>query len=115
MLTVCPTRHTKADMVSEIAPKFDVKSLIDNEFGGPGPLYATIQREVDSASIKYDSVYRWTRRGSLPCEWLAVLLTIKERETGAPMSLAPYLARNTECPASKAKHSSSGATPSPFD
>ena len=43
-------------------------------------------REVDKMMV-----YQWWRRASIPARWFPILLALAEFESGAPVSLVPYL------------------------
>lgn len=96
------------DMVSVQSPRINVKAFIEGEFGDLQTLHDLICAKVDSGVPQYDSVYRWLRRGSLPADWLATLIVLRELETGAPVSMKNYVLGDRECQASPAKPYASG-------
>lgn len=93
----------------------DVKKYIEGEFGGPGPLFEQlVESDLDPPVL--DSVQKWVRRGSMPANWLAVTLALREETEGRPISIIPYLQEwPPPCHCSNKKHELIGSTPSVFD
>lgn len=74
---------------------FDFKRFIKEEFGSTDELLLTLNQYGEHTPLKRDTVRKWTERAGIPADWLAVAIVAKERESGKPVNLAPYLGVST--------------------
>lgn len=98
------------------AVMINVKKFVETEFGTT----ENLRNELASAKLNppaLDSVQKWERRNSLPGNWLAAALAIRETQLGAPISIIPYIeGDHFEChPSLNAKPAPIGAQPSVFE
>lgn len=75
--------------------KFDFKRFIKVEFGSPDEMLLKLNQYGEHTPVKRDTVRKWVERGHIPGDWFAVVIVARERETGRPVALAPYLNVNT--------------------
>jgi hypothetical protein len=69
---------------------FDARAFLKVEFQTPANVEARL-KSYDFPAPKASAVEKWLQRNSVPSEYLALLLCVKEMESGAPVSLSPYL------------------------
>lgn len=68
----------------------EVKRFIEAEFGSA----ENLRGDLESAGFnppELDSMQKWGRRNSVPGNWLAAALAIRETQMGAPISVLPYI------------------------
>ena len=98
MSDVCRIGHAvnkKFDMYSFFRQKdnmsdFDARKFIKDLFGSYANLHDDLERAGFTDVPKVDSIGRWARRGSIPGEWLARILWLREREL-EPVELSGYM------------------------
>lgn len=73
---------------------FDAEAFLKNEFGTAGDVQAHCTL-VGLPEPPAATVYKWYSRGSLPSDWLAVLLTAREL-IGRPVRITPYVVGEIE-------------------
>lgn len=69
---------------------FDHRRFLVENFGNAPGLVALL-RAYDGPIPKDDTAYKWFQRGSIPADWLAILLAYLEIDRGAPVSTVQYL------------------------
>ena len=69
---------------------FDISKLLKDHFGDASSTHKLLQ-SYGYTDVAWFRVYQWFRRGSLPAEWLGILLSIRYQETGKPVPLTSYL------------------------
>lgn len=94
----------------------NVKKFMESEFGTA----ENLRTELDRANLsppELDSIQKWSRRNSMPGNWLAAALTIREMQSGAPISIIPYIeGAYLECnPFLNARPTHTGAPSSVFE
>lgn len=73
-----------------MAHGFDSKKFLREHFKSPSELVAFVRLYRTSAP-REAAVDKWFRRGSIPSDWLPVLLALLEIDRGGPVSLIAYL------------------------
>lgn len=69
---------------------FDTSNFLKERWENHDALLAFFQRYgVDT--ISRAALFKWFLRGSIPSDWLPVLLALLELENGRPVSLIRYL------------------------
>jgi hypothetical protein len=71
---------------------FDSGTFLREKFKSPPDLLAFLTRYGGRAP-REAAIDKWFRRGSIPSDWLPVMLALLEIENGRPVSLAPYLTK----------------------
>lgn len=69
--------------------KFNAAKFLTDKWASPTHLLAFAR--TYGVSYKFQTVYRWFERESIPSDVLPVLLALLELETGQPVSIAKYL------------------------
>lgn len=69
---------------------FDARLFLKAEFQTPANVEARL-KSYDLPAPRASAVEKWMQRNSIPSEYLALLLCVKEFERGAPISLASYI------------------------
>lgn len=69
---------------------FDAKRFLVELFGSVQGLLSFL-RAYDAPLPRASAVEKWFWRGSIPSDWLPVLLAYLELDRGAPISLTAYL------------------------
>ncbi len=73
-----------------MAHAFDSTKFLRENFKSPPDLVAFAFR-YGAGGLREPAVDKWFRRGSIPSDWLPVLLALLEIDRGGPVSLVPYL------------------------
>lgn len=69
---------------------FDTKRFLEDQFVSADGLVGSFNAfRMDIPSR--DTVRKWFERGSVPSDWLPLLICVRELETGEPVKLAKYL------------------------
>lgn len=69
---------------------FNTKQFLEDHYNTPdGVIGAFNSFGIDIPAR--DTVRKWFARGSVPSEWLPLLIAVRELETGAPVGLASYI------------------------
>jgi hypothetical protein len=69
---------------------FDAEKFLTDAFGSPEKV-KQLMRAYGLPEPKDATVYKWFRRGSVPSDWLPILLAVLEIDRGAPFSIAAYV------------------------
>mgnify|MGYP001765687930 CR=1 FL=1 len=69
---------------------FDARRFLDDKFKDPGSLLAFL-RAYRAPMPREDTARKWFVRGSVPSEWLPVIVAYLEIDAGTPVSLIEYL------------------------
>lgn len=69
---------------------FDHAKLLADKFGTRARLMAFL-RAYSAPLPQETAVAKWFQRGTIPSDWLPVILAYLELDEGAPVRLAPYL------------------------
>jgi hypothetical protein len=69
---------------------FDARAFLKAEFQTPANVEARL-KTYGLTAPRASAVEKWMQRNSIPSEYLALLLCVKEFETGSPVSLSSYL------------------------
>lgn len=69
---------------------FDGKKFLTQNFHTAQHV-VTVIGAYGFSDLTVAAVEKWFQRGSVPGNWLAILIAIKEIETGSPISVAKYL------------------------
>lgn len=69
---------------------FDAVKFLEDNFLSPNVVYA-ILTNYKLPAPPTDTIRKWFARGSIPAEWLPVLICCLELENGAPIFLAKYI------------------------
>lgn len=69
---------------------FDGKKFLTENYHTPQHV-KTVMGQYGFTDLTLAAIEKWWQRASVPGNWLAVLIAIKEIETGAPISIAKYL------------------------
>ena len=72
------------------AAVLDVRKFVAEQFHDAERLISTVRAYGLEAPNK-QSVYKWLQRGTIPSEWLPILLVVLELDRGSPPRLAQYL------------------------
>lgn len=68
---------------------FDGKKFLSENYHTPQHVKTVLGQY--GFSVTLSATEKWWQRESVPGSWLAVLIAIKEIETGKPVSIAGYL------------------------
>lgn len=68
----------------------DAKAFIQNNFQTPANVSVRLKSHGLPAP-KLAAVEKWLQRGSIPSEWLPLLMYVLEIENGKPVSIVTYL------------------------
>jgi hypothetical protein len=68
---------------------FDGKKFLTENYHTPQHVQTVLGQY--GLTVTLAAAEKWWQRASVPGNWLAVLIAIKEIETGAPISIARYL------------------------
>ena len=69
---------------------FDIGKLLRDHFHDVGATFKLL-KAYGYNEVAWFRVYQWFRRGSLPAEWLGILIAIHEQETKRRIDLTSYL------------------------
>jgi hypothetical protein len=69
---------------------FDARRFLADKFKTPGGVVAFVTA-YGRTPPSLHAVEKWWQRNSLPADWLAILLSLLEIETGAPTSIVGYI------------------------
>jgi hypothetical protein len=69
---------------------FDASAFLRDRWGDPPRLRSFLANY--GHDVEWATINQWFRRGRIPPDWLATLLSLSELEAGAPLSIAKYLA-----------------------
>lgn len=67
-----------------------IRDFLDQQFGNPDALLALLAKYSNSSLPTRPAVVKWFSRGSVPGEWLFVLLIVLYRENGRWPDLTTY-------------------------
>lgn len=71
-------------------PMFNAKNFLVEAFQTPTALVAFL-RAYGVSPPQLDAVKKWFQRGTIPGEWLPVLLAVLELDSGHPISVQKHL------------------------
>ena len=69
---------------------FNFKEFLTDKWATPEHL-AQFLRTYDVEQPTIHALRKWYDRESVPAEWFAVLVALREMDMGRPLSLAPWL------------------------
>jgi len=70
---------------------FDFVRFIDKEFGGAAKMWLTLNEFGEMSPASASICRKWRERRQIPGGWFAVCLVARERQTGKPAELTPYV------------------------
>lgn len=80
--------------VSGVAP-FNHTKFLEDHFNTPDGVLGLLAKHGLLSPLR-PAVVKWFTRGSVPADWLPVLLAAVECERGAPLSMVSYLKNGEE-------------------
>jgi len=69
---------------------FDTRKFLEDHFTDADGVLGLLGKHIDETPPARDAVRKWFSRGSVPAEWMPMLLIALENEQSGPVSLAPY-------------------------
>ncbi len=75
---------------------FNAKAFLTEAFKTPTALVAFL-RAYGVNPPQLDAAKKWFQRGTIPGEWLPVLLSVLELDSGRPVSTQKYLNGENKC------------------